>query len=103
MQLRKKVLWFNWFYLLLFYHYFQETSLERDTKKIIKYMRRLIVSVITFPIGLLFPLIKQLQGFPLNYLYPLISEITAGKFAKKVFQTEILISSRVEAGVEYSR
>ena len=102
MQLRKKLLWFNWFYLILFYRYFQETSLERDTPppKKKNYMRRLKASVITFPIGLLFPLIKQLQGsFPL-----LISEITPCKLAKKVFQTGILIiTSRVEAGVEYSR
>ena len=63
-------------------------------------MRRLKASVVTFSFGLLFPLIKQLQGsFPL-----LISEITPCKLTKKkVFQTGILITSRVEAGVEYSR
>ena len=63
-------------------------------------MRRLKASVVTFPTGLLFPLIKQLQGsFP-----TLISEITPCKLAKKkVFQTGILITSCVEAGVEYSR
>ena len=33
MQLRKKLLWFNWFYLILFYRYSQETWLERDAKK----------------------------------------------------------------------
>ena len=42
-------------------------------------MRRLKASVVTFSFGLLFPLIKQLQGsFPL-----LISEITPCKLAKK--------------------
>ena len=33
MQLRKKLLWFNWFYLILFYRYSQETWLQRDAKK----------------------------------------------------------------------
>ena len=42
-------------------------------------MRRLKASVVTFSFGLLFPLIKQLQGsFPL-----LISEITPCKLTKK--------------------
>lgn len=50
---------------------------KKRKKKI--HMRRLKASVITFPIGLLFPLIKQLQGsFPL-----LISEITPCELAKK--------------------
>ena len=84
MQLRKKLLWFNWFYLILFYRYSQETWLERDTKKKKKgknHMRRLKASVVTFPIGLLFPLIKQLQGsFPM-----LISEITPSKLTKKKY------------------
>ena len=80
MQLRKKPLWFNWFYLILFYRYSQETWLERDAKKKKKnHMRRLKVSVVTFPIGLLFPLIKQLQGS----FRMLISEITPCKLAKK--------------------
>ena len=82
MQLRKKLQWFNWFYLILFYRYSQETWLERDAKKKTKkknHMRRLKASVVTFSFGLLFPLIKQLQGsFPL-----LISEITPCKLAKK--------------------
>lgn len=80
MQLRKKLLWLNWFYLILFYRYSQETWLERDAKKKKKnHMRRLKASVVTFLIGLLFPLIKQLQGsFPM-----LISEITPCKLAKK--------------------
>lgn len=86
MQLRKKLLWLNWFYLILFYRYSQETWLERDAKKKKKnHMRRLKASVVTFLIGLLFPLIKQLQGsFPL-----LISEITPCKLAKqKYFKQE---------------
>ena len=33
MQLRKKLFWFNWFYLILFYRYSRETWLERDAKK----------------------------------------------------------------------
>lgn len=83
MQLREKLFCFNWFYLILFYRYSQETWLERDAKKKKKknHMRRLKATVVTFPIGLLFPLIKQLQGsFPM-----LISEITPCKLAKKKY------------------
>ena len=83
MQLRKKLLWFNWFYLIPFYRYSQETWLERDAKKKKKkiHMRRLKASVVTFSFGLLFPLIKQLQGsFPM-----LISEITPCKLTKKKY------------------
>ena len=52
---------------------------KKKKKKI--HMRRLKASVVTFSFGLLFPLIKQLQGsFPL-----LISEITPCKLAKKKY------------------
>ena len=53
---------------------------KKKTKKT-NHMRRLKASVVTFSFGLLFPLIKQLQGsFPL-----LISEITPCKLAKKKY------------------